>query len=78
MLETCQINPAHEYILEYSLDEVIKKIETNFLGHNTKTSLEETKSSAKPNSAEDVELIRAGDYLSKIDKYYNSFYSNKE
>ena len=64
MLETAQINPAHEYILEYSLDEVIKNIESEQLY-------------SKVNSAEDVELIRAGDYISKIDKYYNSFYSKK-
>ena len=64
MVETCQINPAHEYILEYPLDEVIKNIESN-------------QNNLKTNSAEDVELIRAGDYLSKIDKYYNSFYSTK-
>ena len=63
MLENAQINPAHEYILEYPLDDVARKIESNY---SNKTSL-----------IEDIELIRAGDYISKIDKYFNSFYNNK-
>ena len=31
----------------------------------------------KQNIEEDIEIIRAGEYISKIDKYFNSFYSKK-
>ena len=64
MLENIEINPSHEYILEYELDEVIKNIEnTNYTN--------------KQNIKEDIEIIRSGDYISKIDKYFNNFYSKK-
>ena len=62
MLENIEINPSHEYILEYELDEVIKNIENaNYTN--------------KQNIREDIEIIRSGDYISKIDKYFNNFYS---
>ena len=64
MLENIEINPSHEYILEYELDEVIKNIENaNYTN--------------KQNIKEDIEIIRSGDYISKIDKYINNFYSKK-
>lgn len=64
MLENIEINPSHEYILEYKLDEVIKNIENaNYTN--------------KQNIKEDIEIIRSGDYISKIDKYFNNFYSKK-
>lgn len=62
MLDSAKINPSHEYILEYEIDKVISNIEgSDYLD--------------KPNIKEDVELIRGGEYISKIDKYFNSFYS---
>jgi len=64
MLDNIEINPSHEYILEYGLDTVIEKIENE----NYKN---------KFNIKEDIENIRTGEYISKIDKYYNSFYSEK-
>lgn len=30
-----------------------------------------------PNQTEDIELIKSGDYISKINKYYNQFYTNQ-
>ncbi len=64
MLENIEINPSHEYILEYELDQVIKNIENaNYTN--------------KQNIKEDIEIIRSGDYISKIDKYFNNFYSKK-
>ena len=64
MLENIEINPSHEYILEYELDEVIKNIENaNYTN--------------KQNIKEDIEIIRSGDYISKNDKYFNNFYSKK-
>ena len=64
MLENIEINPSHEYILEYELDEVIKNIENANYAN-------------KQNIKEDIEIIRSGDYISKIDKYFNNFYSKK-
>ena len=64
MIDKYEINPSHEYVLEYGVDKVIEKIEKN--NYQNKQSIKE-----------DLEIIRAGDYISKIDKYFNSFYSQK-
>ena len=64
MMDSFEINPSHEYVLEYGLDKVIEKIETMDYSN-------------KQNVKEDLEIIRSGDYISKIDKYFNSFYSEK-
>ena len=64
MLEDFEINPSHEYILEYGLDTVIENIEKS--NYTNKQGIKN-----------DIELIRSGDYVSKIDKYFNSFYSTK-
>ena len=64
MIEQFEVNPSHEYVLEYGVDNVIDRIE--------KYNYEN-----KPNLKEDIEIIRSGDYVSKIDKYYDSFYSKK-
>jgi len=53
-----QIYPAHEFVLETSLDTIIDNIKSK--GH-----IDE----------EDIEIIKNGEYLSKIDKYFNSFYT---
>ena len=53
-LETTKIYPAHEYILEKSLEEIIENIEDE----------------------QDREEIEEGNYISKIDKYWNIFYEN--
>ena len=64
MIEHFEINPSHEYVLEYGLDEVLEKIENENYEN-------------KQNIKEDIEIIRSGDYISKIDKYFNCFYSRK-
>ncbi|MBR2241390.1 MAG: transcription-repair coupling factor [Clostridia bacterium] len=64
MIEHFEINPSHEYVLEYGLDKVIEQIE--------RTNYEN-----KQNIKEDLDIIRSGDYISKIDKYFNSFYSKR-
>ena len=65
-LEKVEIYPAHEYILEKSIEEVCKDILNNeyTVKQHEKVDL-------------DIEQIRAGDYISKIDKYFESFYSEK-
>ena len=68
---TAQINqieifPAHEYILEDSIDEVCNRIKQNIYEGKRLESLEK-----------DLEEIKSGNYISKIDKYFNSFYKNQ-
>ncbi|HOZ55316.1 MAG TPA: transcription-repair coupling factor [Clostridia bacterium] len=63
MLEEVEIFPSHEMILETDLEKVCKTI----LEKNYKDKNEIEK---------DIEQIRSGNYLNKIDKYFNSFYIN--
>ncbi len=59
MIDSIDIYPCHEFILEHSLDDLKEKLK------------EYNKC-----SEEDKELICSGNYLSKIDKYFNLFYEN--
>ena len=67
MLEETSIYPAFEYVLENSIDQVCKKIE-------------ESKYAGVLNdiAEEDIEQIKSGDYISKIDKYFTFFYNKQE
>ena len=65
-VEEFTVYPAHEYVLEKEIEKVTKKIKEKIYSD----SLEE-----KVN--EDVEQILSGNYLSKIDKYFDSFYENQ-
>ena len=67
MLEKTSIYPAFEYVLENSIDQVCKKIE-------------ESKYAGVLNdiAEEDIEQIKSGDYISKIDKYFTFFYNKQE
>ncbi len=58
------IYPASEFVLEDNLSNIIKRIEE--------------KSDQDEKTEEDIEAIKEGDYLSKIDKYFNSFYQKRE
>ncbi len=66
-LEKATIYPAHEYILENTIEKICEKIE-------------KTKSNKKQKEIiqEDIEQIKAGNYISKIDKYFNCFYEKQE
>ena len=66
MIDEASIYPAYEYVLENSIETVCKKIE-------------ESKYAGVLNdiAKEDIEQIRSGDYISKIDKYFNYFYNTK-
>ena len=57
-VKTINIYPAHEFVLERDIEEIINDIEE-------KDYLET-----------DIEEIRQGNYLEKVDKYFNSFYQN--
>ena len=61
------IYPAHEYILEQDVEKVCKKIKESNKNIKQKDILEE-----------DIEQIKQGNYISKIDKYFDSFYEKQE
>ena len=64
-IDKIEIYPAHEFILEKSLENVCKNIESNVYEANKQQIVEK-----------DIEEIKNGNYLSKVDRYFNSFYSN--
>lgn len=65
-LQKAIIYPAHEYVLEDTIDEVCKKIEEKIYNEKQQEILEN-----------DIEVIKNGDYISKIDKYFDDFYNDK-
>lgn len=68
MIEEARIYPSHELIVTKNIDEICKQIETK----KENASEENAK-----NITEDIELIRNGDYISKVDKYFNEFYNKQ-
>ena len=66
-LQKATIYPAHEYILEDSIDNICKKIQNI-----------DAKDVQKQMLQEDIEQIKIGNYISKIDKYFDSFYEQQE
>ena len=62
-VKIAKIYPATEFVLERNTEEVISDILNDF---------DEEK------VAEDIEEIKNGNYLSKVDKYFNYFYKNSE
>ena len=70
MINEASIYPAHELLLETSLEEIQTRILENSESFNDK----EYQNKINQIKNEDAELIKSGDYLSKIDKYFNDFY----
>ena len=68
MLQSVEVNPLHEYLLETSLEDVCNNILSNIDNYTE---------NQKKNIKEDIELIKSGEYISKVDKYFNNFYSKK-
>ena len=66
-LEKTTIYPAHEYILENNIEEICKKILKIAKDNKSKEIIEK-----------DIEEIKAGNYISKIDKYFSCFYDEQE
>ena len=63
MLDSAEILPAYEFLLETNLDEICEKI------HNksyTKSVQEKVNT--------DIEQMKDGDFINKIDKYFDCFY----
>ena len=63
-IKVATIYPASEFVLEDTLDNISNKI-LNKYGESQKV-------------LEDIEYIKQGDYLNKIDKYFNEFYEKRE
>ena len=66
-IEKAKIYPAHEYVLEDSIENICKKISNTIAEGKQEEIIEE-----------DIEQIKSGNYLSKIDKYFNEFYEEQE
>lgn len=66
-IEKATIYPAHEYILEVDIPTVIGKIENTIYAETLQNQVKQ-----------DIEIIKAGNYISKIDKYLNCFYEKQE
>ena len=92
MTNSVKIFPAHEYLLEYEIEEdvlpeyssiiekITKKIRENYLPKN-KIGIEFESKNTRKNLLQsveaDIEAIQNGEYISKMDKYFNEFYSKK-
>ena len=65
-IDKITINPAHEYVFEISREKVVEKIRRKIL-----TDKQEE------NAENDIEQILNGDYISKVDKYFDCFYEKQ-
>lgn len=63
MAEKIEIYPAHEFLLETSIDEICKQLKNTITTENTEDILNK-----------DIEAIESGNYTSKVDKYFKYFY----
>ena len=74
MKKEVQIYPAHEFLLgKYNLSEVCNRIENE----NEDIKDIEYSQIIENIKNQDIELIKSGDYISKIDKYFECFYDDK-
>ena len=65
-VEKFTIYPAHEYVLENNIETVCKNIQEKVYSSVLEEKVEE-----------DIEQIKNGNYISKIEKYFDDFYSNQ-
>ena len=65
-LDKVKIYPAHEFVLDNSIDEICKKITKKLVEENQEETIKK-----------DIEQIKSGNYISKIDKYFNEFYDKQ-
>ena len=66
-IEKITIYPSHEYILETDKQNVINKIRNTIYNEHLNQQIEQ-----------DIEIIKNGNYISKIDRYLNAFYEEQE
>lgn len=67
MLSKVTFFPSHEYLLELPKEEVISRLRNRGLKGEMAEVLEK-----------DIEVIKEGNYISKIDKYFSDFYTKSE
>lgn len=65
--EKVTIYPVHEYLLETDINTVIQRIENTIYDENIQDQINQ-----------DIEIIKAGNYISKVDRYLNAFYEKQE
>ena len=78
MLDKIEIMPAHEFILEDELKNIVSKIQNNNEYLDKVNAKSDYRNKIEEIINKDIELIESGDYISKIDKYFNSFYDKTE
>ena len=78
MLDKIEIMPAHEFILEDELKNIVSKIQNNNEYLDKVNAKSDYRNKIEEIINKDIELIVSGDYISKIDKYFNSFYDKTE
>ena len=66
-IDEIDIYPAHEFILEKSVDKVCKAIQDKVYKGTKQEIIQK-----------DIEEIQNGNYISKVDKYFDEFYENQE
>jgi len=74
MLEKVKIYPAHEFILG---DKTIAEICNRILKFQEDTKNSDYERIIENIKNEDIELIKSGNYINKIDKYFNCFYEQE-
>ncbi len=67
MLEEIEIFPAYEFLLETDVDTVCKRIEEKIYPNSVKEKVKD-----------DIYQIKNGDFLTKIDKYFDCFYEKTD
>ncbi len=66
-LEKIEIEPAYEYVLEKPIEKICENIRSTITNDKQENIIEQ-----------DIEQIKAGNYISKIDKYFDCFYEEQE
>ena len=65
--EKITIYPSHEYLLETEIQDVVEKIKNTIYPEYAQNQINQ-----------DIETIKSGEYISKIDRYLNAFYEKQE
>ena len=66
-IENITIYPAHEYLLSEDIETIVGKIKNTIYPEEIQEQVNQ-----------DIEIIKSGNYISKIDRYLNSFYEKQE
>ena len=66
MIQEINIYPAYEFILERSIEEIVKDIKLS------------EKQNIRERQEEDIQEILNGEYINKVDKYFNAFYKTQQ